>query len=70
MVDYETASRFSQGSLLKDLSGLAPGVADHLPTDTCKTDTDLTAVVAAWPGLPETIKAGILAMVKAASAWL
>ena len=38
-----------------------------LPTDTCKTDPDLAAVVAAWSELPEAIKAGILAMVKAAS---
>ncbi|MGO8903887.1 MAG: hypothetical protein ACLQU5_36960 [Isosphaeraceae bacterium] len=27
---------------------------------------DLAAVVAAWPSLPEAIKAGIVAMVKAA----
>ena len=27
---------------------------------------DLAAVVAAWPGLPEALKAGIVAMVKAA----
>ena len=42
-------------------------VARHLPTDTCKTETDLAAVVAAWPHLPEAIKACIVAMVKAAS---
>ena len=40
-------------------------VAEHLPNDTCQTDPDLAAVVAAWPELPEAIKAGILAMVKA-----
>jgi len=28
---------------------------------------DLVAIVAAWPELPEAIKAGILAMVKAAA---
>jgi hypothetical protein len=28
---------------------------------------DLATVVAAWPNLPEAIRAGILAMVKAAS---
>ena len=41
-------------------------VAELLPNDTCQTDPDLAAVVAAWPELPEAIKAGILAMVKAA----
>ena len=43
-----------------------PPVADHLPNDTCKTDPDLAAVVEAWPDLPEALKAGIVAMVKAA----
>jgi hypothetical protein len=36
-----------------------------LPTDNRPTDPDLAAIVEAWPGLPEAIKAGILAMVKA-----
>ena len=30
-------------------------VAEHLPNDTCKTDPDLAALVAAWPGLPEAL---------------
>jgi len=42
-------------------------VADHLPTDTRKTDPDLAAMVDAWPDLPEALKAGIVAMVKAAA---
>jgi hypothetical protein len=29
-------------------------------------DPDLAAVVAAWPKLPEAIRAGVLALVKAA----
>jgi hypothetical protein len=29
-------------------------------------DTDLAAVIRAWPSLPEAIRAGILAMVRAA----
>ena len=63
---YETASRFSQSvASPKDLRQPAPSIAHHLPTDTCQTDPDLAAVVAAWPDLPEAIKAGILAMVKA-----
>jgi hypothetical protein len=35
--------------------------------DTCQNDPALAAVVDAWPKLPEALKAGILAMVKAAS---
>ena len=54
-----------KGRLTNDLRQLAPSVAHHLPTDTCKNDPDLSAVVAAWPELPEAIKASILAMVKA-----
>jgi len=49
------------------LSQGPPPVADHLPNDTCKTDPDLAAVVEAWPELPDAIRAGILAMVKAAN---
>jgi hypothetical protein len=41
-------------------------VARHLPTDICHNDPGLAAVVDAWPDLPEAIKAGIVAMVKAA----
>jgi hypothetical protein len=37
-----------------------------LPNDTCKTDPDLAVVVDAWSHLPEALKAGIVAMVKAA----
>ena len=42
-------------------------LAPHLLHDTCNTDPDLAAVVAAWPELPEAIRVGILAMVRAAS---
>jgi hypothetical protein len=38
----------------------------HMLHDTCPSDPDLAVVVAAWPSLPEAIRAGILAMVKAA----
>ena len=50
----------------KSLRLARESVAHHLPTDTCQNDPDLAAVVTAWPGLPEAIKAGIVAMVKAA----
>jgi hypothetical protein len=65
-INTATGSRF-QGTAL----------AHHLPTDTCHlptdrpplappTDPDLALVVAAWPTMPEPIKVGIMAMVKAA----
>jgi hypothetical protein len=38
-----------------------------LATDICQTNPDLTAVVDAWDRLPEAVRAGIVAMVKAAS---
>jgi hypothetical protein len=34
--------------------------------DTCPTDPDLTLILNSWPLLPEPLKAGIVAMVKAA----
>ncbi len=49
------------------LSQAPPPVADHLPNDTSRTYPDLAAVVEAWPNLPEAIKDGIVAMVKAGS---
>ncbi len=55
-----------KGPLPKDLREPAPAVTHHLPTDTCKTDPGLAAVVAACLELPEAIRAGIVAMVKAA----
>ena len=39
-------------------------VADSIPD--APTDPELAAVVAAWPDLPPAIRAGVLALVKAA----
>jgi len=44
-----------------------PPVAHHLPTDTCKIDADLDLVANAWARLPEAVRAGIVALVKATS---
>jgi hypothetical protein len=38
-----------------------------LATDTCQTDPDLATVIAAWDRLPAAVRAGIVAMVQAAS---
>jgi hypothetical protein len=41
--------------------------ADALAAELGRPCLDLAAVVAAWPRLPEALRAGILAMVKAAA---
>jgi hypothetical protein len=51
----------------QDLPQSGTSSAEHLPNDSCKTDGELAVVVDAWPRLPEAIKAGIVAMVKAAN---
>ncbi len=38
-----------------------------LPFGSSETPPDLAEVVAAWPELPEAIRAGILAMIRSAS---
>jgi hypothetical protein len=38
-----------------------------LPYGPSATSPDLAEVVAAWPNLPEAIRAGILAMIRSAS---
>ena len=54
------------GSVSNSLGQAAPTVGHLLATDTCKMDPDLAAVIEAWDRLPEAIRAGIVAMVKAA----
>jgi hypothetical protein len=49
----------------KDLRQADPGAPHYFPTDNCKTDPELAAVVEAWDRLPAAIRAGIVAMVEA-----
>jgi hypothetical protein len=42
-------------------------VPHPFPTDTCQIDPNPATLVDAWPNLAEAMRAGILAMVKAAS---
>jgi hypothetical protein len=44
----------------------APSYSAIFPTPEAHTDPDLVTVAAAWAGLPPALRAGILAMVKAA----
>jgi hypothetical protein len=43
-----------------------PCGATESATDTLAIDPDFQEVIDAWPALPETVKAGIMAMVRAA----
>ena len=51
----------------KDESHINKLRAHRLPIDNSQGDANLAALVAAWPDLPEALRAGIMAMVKAAS---
>src|SRR5262249_45418298 len=42
-------------------------LAPSLLHDNCQDDPELAALVAAWPKLPQTIRAGIMAMIGVAS---
>jgi hypothetical protein len=42
-------------------------VAEYLPNDSCRNDTDLVLVIRRWGDLPGPIIAAIVAMVKAAA---
>jgi hypothetical protein len=44
-----------------------PGCATESATSSLNDDPDLAVVVAAWPELPVAVRAGIVAMVKAAT---
>ena len=48
-------------------SGPAGPVAGPVKTKTCSPDADLQAVINAWPELPDAIRAGIVAIVRAAN---
>ena len=54
---------FRDSNLHQDATVVSP----HIPTDTCRNDPDLTAVIESWDRLPEAIKAGMMAMVRTAS---
>jgi hypothetical protein len=50
----------------RDLCQETARLSHHLPTDVCHTDSDLAVIVASWSQLPAVVRAGIVAMVKAA----
>jgi hypothetical protein len=44
-----------------------PAVSHSIPTDACKSDPELAAIVDAWPTLPVPLKAALMAIVRSAS---
>jgi hypothetical protein len=44
-----------------------PPVAHHLPTDNCPTDPDKDELDAAWSKLPESVRAAVMMLIRAAS---
>ena len=63
--DLKSAHVNSKSFINKDLRNSGAPYGARLPTN---CDLDLQAVVDAWSSLPDIVKAGIMAMVKAASA--
>jgi hypothetical protein len=61
---FELSQESAGNSTGSDQSGAESGA---LGTGNGPIDAELAAVIEAWPSLPDAIKAGILAMVKAAS---
>jgi hypothetical protein len=59
----ESRKAYSQ----KDLRIATPSVSHPIPTDTCKNDPDLTAVIESWNRLPEGVRQSVVMLVKAAS---
>jgi hypothetical protein len=60
----EQASESSRNPQVSDQGGAESG---ELCAENQPIDPNLTVIIEAWPTLPEAIKAGILAMVRAAN---
>ena len=56
----------SNKSLQEHASAAVPSVVPSESKTVPSADAELEQIVAAWPTLPEAIKAGILAMIKVA----
>jgi hypothetical protein len=48
---------------------MLPGITPNGSSAGYPANPKAAAIVAAWPELPEAVKAGILALVKAATEW-
>jgi hypothetical protein len=64
---FKTAPDIEKAPENKAISSHQGRLAHYLPTDTRQTDPDLARIVDAWPTLPESVRASIALLVKAAS---
>ena len=62
----QTSGPIAQRQVKRSVTSRTISVSHLFPTEYRETDPELAAVNAAWPTLPEALRAGILAMVKAA----
>lgn len=61
----DSVSSNNEADLRQSPEAVVPSVVPTSPRDPAISDDDLARIVAAWPRLPDAIKTGILAMVKA-----
>ena len=55
-----------KGNELRDVEDVSGAESGAVGAEKALIDADLAAVIDAWPNLPEAIRAGIVAMVRAA----
>ena len=67
MADLQSADQKVQESTQEEVASQSATCLSHSLSCNAETDPELIRVANAWPALPEAMRAGILAMIEAAS---